>query len=111
MSLIHDASEAYLGDMVAPWKSQMPEFRSIEDRIQNVIYRFYGLPTKETYLVRHMDRLAAFVEAREFHNDDISQWGGHDEMLLELQSEPPVYAWTWRVARERFLEVADELGL
>lgn len=37
MVLLHDASEAYFGDMVTPLKNMIPDFRGIEDRAQAVI--------------------------------------------------------------------------
>jgi len=41
--LIHDASEAYLSDITRPVKLYLPEYRIIENRLQNVIYlKFLG---------------------------------------------------------------------
>ena len=44
-ALLHDASEAYLGDLVAPLKrsSALEGYREIEARVQNAIYRAVGL--------------------------------------------------------------------
>ena len=42
-ALLHDASEAYLGDMVRPVKHQLPEFQAAEDRLQAVIEERFGL--------------------------------------------------------------------
>lgn len=41
--LLHDAAEAYVGDMSSPLKSLLPEFKEIEDKIQAVILRSFGL--------------------------------------------------------------------
>lgn len=37
-ALLHDAAEAYIGDMVRPLKSFMPEFREFEMEVLTVIY-------------------------------------------------------------------------
>lgn len=41
--LLHDGSEAFLGDMTSPLKALMPEFREVEDRCQNVIDQAFGI--------------------------------------------------------------------
>jgi hypothetical protein len=56
--LIHDASEAYLGDLVEPIKSQMPKYRKAEKALQNMIYGKYlgsTLSRKEQALVDEID--------------------------------------------------------
>jgi len=35
--LLHDAAEAYIGDMVSPLKQVMPEYKSVEARIAAVV--------------------------------------------------------------------------
>ncbi|GAA4439532.1 hypothetical protein [Phytohabitans houttuyneae] len=42
-ALLHDATEAYLGDMIRPLKSAMPEYRQVEDRLAAVIVDRFGL--------------------------------------------------------------------
>lgn len=42
--LMHDAAEAYLGDMVRPLKCRMPEFEEAEDRLLEIIAARFGLP-------------------------------------------------------------------
>lgn len=43
-ALLHDAPEAYIGDMVRPLKLAMPEFREADDRIMAVIAERFNLP-------------------------------------------------------------------
>jgi hypothetical protein len=43
LGLLHDASEAYLGDMVRPVKRKMPEYQAAEDRLMNVILGKFGI--------------------------------------------------------------------
>lgn len=42
-ALLHDAPEAYIGDMVRPLKINMPDFRAADDHIMAVIAEKYGL--------------------------------------------------------------------
>lgn len=41
--LLHDASEAYLGDMIRPLKLEMPEYRAAEERLERLIAKRFGL--------------------------------------------------------------------
>lgn len=43
-ALLHDAAEAYLGDMVSPLKAYMPDFREAESRVEAAIYRRFNIP-------------------------------------------------------------------
>lgn len=41
--LLHDASEAYLGDMSAPLKRKLPEYQAIEGIVESAIAAKFGL--------------------------------------------------------------------
>lgn len=51
IALFHDASEAYISDIVTPVKKNLPEYRQIENKIQSVIYQALGIeePDEESY--------------------------------------------------------------
>lgn len=42
-ALIHDAPEAYIGDLVHPLKKQLPEYKIIENRIMATIAQHLGM--------------------------------------------------------------------
>ncbi len=44
-ALLHDATEAYVGDMVRPLKIQIPVFSEIEDRVMVCVAEKFGLST------------------------------------------------------------------
>jgi hypothetical protein len=46
MALLHDAAEAYIGDMIKPLKLHFPLFKEIEDRIMEAVCVRYGLDYK-----------------------------------------------------------------
>ena len=61
-ALLHDASEAYTGDMVKPLKNMLPEFKKIEDRIMEVIFEKYDLPLRTLKLIKDYDMTAQKIE-------------------------------------------------
>lgn len=42
-ALLHDATEAYIGDMVRPLKRHMPDFTAVEDKLMPVIAERFGI--------------------------------------------------------------------
>lgn len=55
-ALLHDATEAYIGDIISPVKQVIPELYDIETPIAQVIYQAFGLTWD-------LDSLAAIKEA------------------------------------------------
>jgi uncharacterized protein len=53
--LLHDAQEAYLGDMVRPLKVQMPEYQEVEDLSWRVVAEHFGLPYELPLEVKKAD--------------------------------------------------------
>lgn len=66
-ALLHDASEAYTGDLPTPIKHrpEMAGFRAVEDHITSVIRRKFRLPQAESPEVKAADLLALAWERRD----------------------------------------------
>lgn len=64
LALLHDAAEAYVGDMVRPLKLFMPPFIGVEGRIQRVICQHFCLPWPAPSAVKDADDIMLVVEAR-----------------------------------------------
>lgn len=62
--LLHDAAEAYIGDMVSPLKQVMPEYKAVEARISAVVAEVFGLAYPEPAAVKQAD-LAVLAAERE----------------------------------------------
>lgn len=43
-ALLHDSSEAFLGDVSSPLKKLLPEYKVIENRVQEAIANYYSIP-------------------------------------------------------------------
>lgn len=69
IALLHDAHEAYTGDIAAPLKQLLPEIREIEKEIQDVIHKKYGLDEvseKSAGTVKRADLQVGELERMEF---------------------------------------------
>lgn len=62
--LMHDASEAYLGDVSSPLKSLLPGYRRIEARVMKAIRYHHGMHPDEPDVVKARDKSAAAIENR-----------------------------------------------
>ena len=63
--LLHDGSEAYLGDMNRPLKHFTPagdEYRKVEKRIQGIIYNKFGLSEDEPDIIHEVDNMMFYAE-------------------------------------------------
>jgi hypothetical protein len=64
-ALLHDASEAYLGDLPHPLKHRSPlgeHYRAIEAPLQRAIHERFSLPRETSPLVKQLDRAALAAE-------------------------------------------------
>lgn len=55
-ALLHDAAEAYVGDLPSPIKRSVPTITEAEDRIESMIMNKFGLPEKMPEWLRELDQ-------------------------------------------------------
>lgn len=69
-ALFHDASEAFIGDMVHPLKKEVPQFREVEDVLEAVIAERFGFTTspEEHALIKAADWTCLHWEQRDLVN-------------------------------------------
>ena len=93
--LLHDAAEAYIGDVNSPLKSLLQDYRQVEHRVEQCVWGTFGLRGSLPMAVKKADRLAFEMEYAQFFNDGY----------------PHIVPLERREARILFLERAYELGL
>lgn len=81
--LMHDAAEAYVGDMVAPLKAVLPAFVAIEARILQAIATRFGLPEMPE-AVHDLDALMCATEKRDLIGG-AEPWPGTPSPIDELE--------------------------
>jgi hypothetical protein len=94
--LLHDASEAYLGDVASPLKAMLPDYRAIEQRVQQVIARAFRLPWPMPDAVHEADRRALMAEKHALMSVD------HDWGIDAAPVNMPVTCCTPMVAKKLF---------
>lgn len=72
--LLHDASEAYIGDMVRPLKRSFPEFKEMEEKVMTRIIKAFDLyqtfiSEEAQYWVKKADNIMLATEGEKFFGD------------------------------------------
>ena len=105
-ALLHDGSEAYIGDVTSPLKQLLPDYKVIESRLQKIIFRAFGLPEVHIPGVKEIDLNQLVTEG-------LSLMRSHPEDVWLSQAEPtqlPIgSAWSQNHAKQIFLQVFREL--
>lgn len=97
-ALLHDAHEAYVGDVNSPLKALLPMYREVEARAEAALRAHFGLPRQKSTIVKYFDlsayQIERFVLMPQLSGDDAAEYPPHPYPLHPLQP---------RDARELFL--------
>lgn len=83
-ALLHDAAEAYVGDVSSPLKSLLSDYRYIEKRIDAVIRERFGLPKEMSACVKQADLRRLAAEKRHLMPLNSEPW----EILEGVEADP-----------------------
>jgi hypothetical protein len=89
--LMHDATEAYLGDCPSPLKSLLPQYKELEEKLSVVIAKKFGYNYPYSPATKLVDRAALEIE-----------W---EDMKLEDKME----CWSPEKAKTEFLKRFNDL--
>lgn len=104
--LLHDGAEAYTGDIVKPVKKLISGFSALEERIQSIIYKRFGVDFNDdvSSAVSYVDGLLLFAEKNIFMRDHIV-WPGEHNLPMAFKLEH----WMGDIAEARFLGFFETL--
>lgn len=104
--LLHDASEAYIADIVRPVKKRMPEYKLVEDVLMAAICRRFHLPVEQPAEIYDIDLRIVVDEKAVLLNKEPLPWGAIEGL------EPvgaTISAWSPERAKGEFLETFQAL--
>jgi hypothetical protein len=93
-ALLHDASEAYMGDVTKPIKYRLPEYQLMEDRMFEAISRAFDLPCPLDDIwkeIKRCDSAVCRLEAKHLVNadEDLWCWNGIECAQFDLHCYSP----------------------
>lgn len=105
-ALLHDASEAFVGDVIKPLKDQMPNYELIEAKVQSAIYRHFGLSEMMSPEIKKADRILLATERRDLMSENLIPWSltqGIEPLKKCIQPLSPIAAKQQYLDRFAFL--------
>lgn len=103
IGLMHDAVEAFTGDVAKPLKNLLPDYRKIEHKCEKAIFEKYGLEFPMQACIKDADN-AVFVAERQQLQPDVP-------VELDIPAAPfKIVPWTAEKAKREFLKRYKELG-
>lgn len=122
--LLHDANEAAYPDVQRPIKMFLPEWKNVEDPLENAIYEKYIGPYQEFVdwdALKKIDNILLVLEGRELLNDAVWSWEDHWKSAfkdtpfdwnddIDQIAKPFFLPWDWRLAKVRFKRELDNLA-
>ncbi|KKL05036.1 hypothetical protein LCGC14_2610080 [marine sediment metagenome] len=105
-ALLHDAAEAYTGDMVAPLKYMLPDFRRIEKRVESAVFeKFFSRESLMERLdavdeIKRADLIMLATEKRDLMEPCWKEW----EVLEGVEPlKDRIEGWSVETARREFM--------
>jgi len=105
-ALLHDATEAYVGDMTRPLKQLMPEFQYAERRVWLAICEAFHIEPELHPSIHHADMLALGMERRDLMPAHPEPWECLAGLELPAQTITP---WPAEKARYAYFQQLMEL--
>lgn len=73
-ALLHDATEAYIGDVIRPLKKHLPQIQEIEKKIEKEIHKKFGIKNYNEKEIKKADMILLFTEARDLMKSPPDRW-------------------------------------
>ena len=111
-SLLHDSPETLLQDMPKPIKETLPDYVSLEKKLQKHIFNVFKLPENIHSIIKEVDKMIRVAEVinfnhkwdfRDFYIDGKTDKDYEFYINMELTALPP------NAAKEAFLKTYNEI--
>lgn len=105
--LLHDASEAYISDVIRPIKAHLANYQAIEARLMECICERFGLPVEQPAIVSELDQRILGNECISLMSPTPAPWHYTGEPLPDLW----LPCWTQLDAADQFLRRFKRLAV
>jgi hypothetical protein len=103
--LLHDAAEAYIGDMVSPIKCRFPGFSELEDVVMGMIAHKYQCEFPFPPVVKDLDTRILLDEREELF-DSVLDWGMGETQPLGID----IWCVDQRQAYNQFMNIWERIS-
>lgn len=103
--LLHDATEAYLSDVPAPFKQHLPDWRQFDCDLEAKLRVWAGFTSPRPEAVKTCDWLALFIEANQLLPSGGDCFADPEKLrpwALDLANDFTIYAWEPEQAERNF---------
>ncbi len=94
-ALMHDAAEAFIGDVTRPLKQLLPEYKSIETSVERAILARFGIPERIPKEVKQADLRVLAAEQAQIMPPGTDAWArtnGIEPAPIVIEHMPPAQA-------------------
>ncbi len=92
--LLHDAAEAYVGDVIHPLKTTdyFEIYREVENKLMAAICERFDLPLEQPAEIHEFDLIVRHTEMRDFGSVPEEHWINEDKLKLVIKPMTPMDA-------------------
>jgi hypothetical protein len=99
-ALMHDAPEAFIGDMLKPLKIMLPDYRAVENKVEAAVFRRFGVTNPLPEAVKLADLQMLVAEQAQVMGAQDDHW----DLTFNAKAAPVlIHSWPIWYAEEQFL--------
>jgi hypothetical protein len=114
-ALLHDAAEAFIGDVTRPFKQLLPDYKRIEATIEDAMIKRFGIDRRSKDHVKHADLRVLAAEQAQVMAPGCGDWAaeaGIEPAPVVVRNLDPVSAkLEFRLRYDRYLLERDGRGI
>jgi hypothetical protein len=105
--LLHDAAEAFIGDVTRPLKQLLQDYKAIEQRVERALFQVFGIAYPLSQSVKYADLILLATEQRDLMPTHDDQWA----LIKDVKPlQEHIVPWTSEQAFREFMRRYEELG-
>lgn len=109
-ALLHDATEAYIGDVSSPLKALLPDYRAIEAKLDAAVRIRFDLPQEQSPIVKHADLRMLATERADLMPFSTENWVllDHVQAAPFTVFPPMLPAAAYNIFMQRFMDLTKD---